>query len=126
MQKVLVVDDSITQRQLMSNALEDIGLTVLIATDGVEALEQIQSTQPDIVVLDIVMPRMNGYEVCRKIKSNPATQNVPVVICSSKTEEFDRYWGMKQGADAYLTKPIQPQELLVTVRQLLDRVGHYG
>lgn len=120
MQKVLVVDDSITQRQLMSNALEDMGLTVLIATDGVEALEQIQSTQPDIVVLDIVMPRKNGYEVCREIKSNPTTQNVPVVICSSKTEDFDRYWGMKQGADAYLTKPIQPQELLVIVRQLLE------
>ena len=92
----------------------------MIATDGVEALEQIQSTQPDIVVLDIVMPRKNGYEVCREIKSNPTTQNVPVVICSSKTEEFDRYWGMKQGADAYLTKPIQPRELLVTVRQLLE------
>lgn len=120
MQKVLVVDDSITQRQLMSNALTDLGLTVLIATDGIEALEQIESTQPDIVVLDIVMPRMNGYEVCRKIKSNPTTQHVPVVICSSKSEEFDRYWGMKQGADAYLIKPIQPKQLLVTVRQLLE------
>jgi twitching motility two-component system response regulator PilH len=120
MQKVLVVDDSITQRQLMSNALADLGLTVLIATDGIEALEQIESTQPDIVVLDIVMPRMNGYEVCRTIKSNPTTQHVPVVICSSKSEEFDRYWGMKQGADAYLTKPIQPKQLLVTVRQLLE------
>lgn len=120
MQTVLVVDDSITQRQLISNALEDIGLSVLIATDGVEALEQIEITQPDMVVLDIVMPRMNGYEVCRIIKANPQTQNLPVVICSSKSEEFDRYWGMKQGADAYLAKPVQPRELLVVVRQLLE------
>ncbi|NJK40504.1 MAG: response regulator [Acaryochloridaceae cyanobacterium SU_2_1] len=120
MQTVLVVDDSITQRQLISNALEEIGLTVLIATDGIEALEQIESTQPDIVILDIVMPRMNGYEVCRTIKSNPRTQNVPVVICSSKSEEFDRYWGMKQGADAYLAKPVQPRDLLILVKQLLE------
>lgn len=119
MNKVLVVDDSITQRQLMSNVLEESGLTVMIATDGVEALEQIKVTQPDIVVLDVVMPRMNGYEVCRKIKSDPGTHNLPVVMCSSKTENFDRYWGMKQGADAYITKPFEARELLVTVRQLL-------
>jgi twitching motility two-component system response regulator PilH len=120
MVKVLIVDDSMTQRQLMSSVLEQIGLTVLIATDGVEAWEQIQQVQPDIVVLDIIMPRMNGYEVCRKIKTDPAMHNLPVVLCSSKTEEFDRYWGMKQGADAYLAKPFQPKELLSTIQKLLQ------
>jgi twitching motility two-component system response regulator PilH len=119
MVKVLIVDDSMTQRQLMSSVLEQFGLTVLVATDGVEAWEQIQKVRPDIVVLDIIMPRMNGYEVCRKIKTDPTIQSLPVVLCSSKTEEFDRYWGMKQGADAYLAKPFLPKELLSTIQKLL-------
>jgi twitching motility two-component system response regulator PilH len=123
MVKVLIVDDSMTQRQLMSSVLERVGLTVIVATDGVEAWEQIQRIQPDIVVLDIIMPRMNGYEVCRKIKTDPAMQNTPVVMCSSKAEEFDRYWGMKQGADAYLAKPFQPKELLSTIQKLLQVEG---
>ncbi len=120
MSRVLVVDDSMTQRQLMTTVLEDNGLTVSIASDGKEALEQLQSIQPDIVVLDVVMPGMNGYEVCRSIKKDPNTQNVPVVMCSSKSEDFDRYWGMRQGADAYINKPFEPQEFLATVQTLLQ------
>ena len=65
------------------------------------------------------MPKMNGYEVCRRIKASASTQHLPVVMCSSKGEEFDRYWGMKQGADAYIAKPFQPTELVGTVKQLL-------
>ena len=90
-----------------------------MAVDGQDAIDQLINISPDVVVLDIVMPRMNGYEVCRRIKSDPKTQNVPVVMCSSKGEEFDRYWGMKQGADAYIAKPFQPTELIGTVKQLL-------
>ncbi|MEM6836777.1 MAG: response regulator [Cyanobacteria bacterium P01_C01_bin.120] len=120
MSMVLVVEDSIPQRTMITELLKGNGLTVAAANDGVEALEQIQAgQQPDLVVLDIVMPRMNGYEVCRRLKSNPAMQNVPVILCSSKGEDFDRYWGMKQGADAYIAKPFQPTELLGTVKQLL-------
>jgi twitching motility two-component system response regulator PilH len=119
MSTVLVVEDSPTQREMITDLLRGSGLSVSVATDGVEALEQIQSQRPDLVVLDIVMPRMNGYEVCRRLKSDPKTQSVPVVMCSSKGEEFDRYWGMKQGADAYIAKPFQPTELVGTVKQLL-------
>ncbi len=119
MSTVLVVEDSVTQREMIKDLLKGSGLTVTVASDGVEALEQIQGNRPDLVVLDIVMPRMNGYEVCRRLKSDPKTQNVPVVMCSSKGEEFDRYWGMRQGADAYIAKPFQPTELVGTVRQLL-------
>ncbi|RZM82463.1 response regulator transcription factor [Leptolyngbya iicbica] len=120
MSMVLVVEDSIPQREMITELLKGNGLTVAAATDGVEALEQIQAGEhPDLVVLDIVMPRMNGYEVCRRLKSDPITQHVPVILCSSKGEEFDRYWGMKQGADAYIAKPFQPMELLGTVKQLL-------
>uniref|UniRef100_B8HTI5 Response regulator receiver protein n=1 Tax=Cyanothece sp. (strain PCC 7425 / ATCC 29141) TaxID=395961 RepID=B8HTI5_CYAP4 len=119
MSKVLVVEDSVPQREMISELLSNSGLTVAVATDGVEAIEQLHIIQPDIVVLDIVMPRMNGYEVCRQIKSDPKTSHVPVVICSSKSEDFDRYWGKKQGADAYIAKPFQPKELIGTVKQLL-------
>jgi twitching motility two-component system response regulator PilH len=119
MSTVLVVEDSVTQRAMITELLKGSGLNVTIASDGVEALEKIEGHSPDLVVLDIVMPRMNGYEVCRQIKANPKTQNIPVVMCSSKGEEFDRYWGMKQGADAYIAKPFQPTELVGTVKQLL-------
>ena len=117
---VLVVEDSIPQREMITELLRGSGLDVAAVSDGVEALEKIQSGHPpDLVVLDIVMPRMNGYEVCRRLKADPSTQNVPVILCSSKGEEFDRYWGMKQGADAYIAKPFQPTELVGTVKQLL-------
>lgn len=114
-----MVEDSIPQREMIIGLLRGSGLDVSVANDGVEALERIQGSPPDLVVLDIVMPRMNGYELCRRLKADPATQNVPVVMCSSKGEEFDRYWGMKQGADAYIAKPFQPTELVGTVKQLL-------
>jgi len=119
MSKVLVIEDSVTQREMIANLLRDSGLTVIEAIDGVEALDKIQDTPPDLVILDIVMPRMNGYEVCRRLKADPKMQGVPVVMCSSKGEEFDRYWGMKQGADAYVAKPFQPTELVGTVKQML-------
>ncbi|MEM9904942.1 MAG: response regulator [Cyanobacteria bacterium P01_D01_bin.44] len=119
MNTVLVVEDSVAQREMITDLLRGSGLDVTVVGDGLEAIEYIQGHPPDLVVLDIVMPRMNGYEVCRRIKSDPITQNVPVVMCSSKGEEFDRYWGMKQGADAYIAKPFQPTELIGTVKQLL-------
>ncbi|MDS3859609.1 response regulator [Thermosynechococcaceae cyanobacterium BACA0444] len=123
MSNVLVVEDSAPQREMISELLAKSGMIVALATDGVEALEQVKALQPDIVVLDIVMPRKNGYEVCREIKSDPSTQNVPVIICSSKGEDFDKYWGMKQGADAYIVKPFQPKELIGTIKQLLRGAG---
>jgi twitching motility two-component system response regulator PilH len=119
MSKVLIVDDSITQRELISNLLTNMGLKVTIAKDGLEALEEIQENCPDLVVLDIVMPRMNGYEVCRWLRNNVKCRKLPVVMCSAKSEDFDRYWGMKQGADAYISKPFKPQDLVGTVKQLL-------
>ncbi len=120
MSTVLVVEDSVAQQSMMKDLLEDSGLKVIVASDGIEALETLQDHPPDLILLDIVMPNMNGYEVCRRIKANLATQNVPVVMCSAKGEEFDRYWGMKQGADAYIAKPFQPTELVGTVKQLLQ------
>ena len=120
MSTVLVVEDSVAQREMIRDLLKGSGLTVMVVGGGVEALEVIKGHPPDLVLLDIVMPDMNGYEVCREIKSDPKTQNLPVVMCSAKGEEFDRYWGMKQGADAYIAKPFQATELVGTVKQLLQ------
>jgi twitching motility two-component system response regulator PilH len=119
MSTVLIVDDSQTLRQMLSELLLSSGLKVVEATNGIEAKQQIQVSAPDLVITDLIMPEMNGYELCRWIKNEPATQSIPVLICSTKSEEFDRYWGMKQGADAYITKPFHPPELLKTVKQLL-------
>lgn len=119
MSTVLVVEDSISQQKMIVELLKGSGLSVIVAADGVEALERVQGNNLDLVILDIVMPRMNGYEVCRRLKTNSKTQNLAVVMCSIKKQEFDRYWGMRQGADAYISKPFLPQELVGTVRQLL-------
>jgi twitching motility two-component system response regulator PilH len=122
MTTVMIVDDSNALREIIAKMLRDSGMEVISAEDGVQALEKIeQVTQLDLVVLDIVMPNMNGYELCRQIKKNPKTQNIPVVMCSSKSEDFDRIWGIRQGADAYISKPFRPEELLSTIKQLLPR-----
>jgi twitching motility two-component system response regulator PilH len=119
MSTVLVVEDSLAEREMIKDLLEGSGLTVTAVGDGQEALRLIRGHPPDLVLLDIVMPGMNGYEVCRLIKSDTATKSLPVVMCSAKGEEFDRYWGMKQGADAYIAKPFQPTDLVGTIKQLL-------
>ncbi len=118
---VLVVEDSPPQREMITKILQDHGMSVQSASDGLEAMEMIQQNCPDVLVLDVVMPRMNGYELCRKLKADPKTEKVLVVMCSTKGEEFDKYWGMRQGADAYIAKPFQPAELISTIKQLLRK-----
>ena len=120
MSTILVVENSVSQQERIKDLLEESGLKVAIASDGAEALQMLEYRLPDLVLLDIVMPKVNGYEVCRRIKANSATHSLPVVLCSAKGEEFDRYWGMKQGADAYIAKPFQPAELIGTIQQLLQ------
>ena len=117
--RVLLVEDNIVNQRVARAMLEKAGCEVAVAENGIEALEALAREPVELVFMDCQMPRMNGYEVCRRIKADPKTQNVPVVMCSSKGEEFDRYWGMKQGADAYIAKPFQPTELVGTVKQLL-------
>ena len=120
MRTVLVVDDSTPQREMIKDLLQASGMTVNVAADGEQAIAIALEIIPDIIVLDVVMPNMNGYEVCRLLKSSPKTQAVPVILCSSKSEDFDRHWGMRQGADAYICKPFKPGELVSTIEQLLE------
>lgn len=117
---VLVVEDDCTQRQILSKLLTSIAVDVIFANDGVEALSLAESHSPKLVILDIIMPRMNGYEVCRQLKSHKKTHKPAVVMYSNKVEECDFYWGSKQGADAYISKLCHPQELVNTVQYLLQ------
>ncbi len=126
MSVVLVVDDSAAAREMLSTELQDCGFRVILAADGAEAMEKINVTLPALVITDLIMPRLNGYELCRHIKNDPRTQHVPVIMCSTKAEEFDRYWGMKQGANAYITKPYQPKDMINAVKYLLEEAGVYS
>lgn len=114
----LVVDDDPTQQLIISKLLTKIGLHVVVASDGIEALEQVQKHSPVVVILDILMPRMNGNEVCRRLKQDHKTQKLPILMYSGQEEEFN-FACQNLGADAYLSKLCHPQELVDIVNQLL-------
>ena len=116
---ILIVEDSPSELQLMSHYLEESGYNVIQATGAKEALEKAQLQNPDVIVTDVVMPGMSGFELCRSLKRNPATQKVPIVICSSKNQEIDRLWAMRQGADAYVTKPYTREQLLRAIKSVV-------
>ena len=113
MAKILVVDDSPIDRQLVVDALKD--HTVQEATDGEEAIEKAKSFKPDIVILDVVMPKKNGFEVAREIRRDEATSGTAIVLLTSKDQESDKMWGAKQGANHYLVKPFTDAELLKVI-----------
>lgn len=119
MSTALVVEDSLTDMQILIRCLQQGGIQVLIAQSGEEAIVTAAQQKPDVIVLDVVLPGCSGFEVCRKLKSEAETSNIPVLICSTKSGEMDKFWGMKQGADAYLPKPIDQEEFVRTVKQLL-------
>ncbi|MGY2752962.1 twitching motility two-component system response regulator PilH [Thermostichus sp. MS-CIW-21] len=122
MSKVLVVDDNRTYLEAISSLLSESGLEVSTAMDGVEAMDIIRQQKPDVVVLDIVMPGMNGYEVCREVKKDESTKHIRIVVCSTKDQVFDIEWAKRNQADAYVTKPFKPQELLATIKQQLREI----
>ena len=112
---VLVVEDTPSEMELMNHYLRQIGYIVINATNAKEALNKAIEQKPDVIVTDVVMPGMSGFELCRSLKKHPVTEKVPIVICSSKNLEIDRLWGMKQGADAYITKPFTREQLVRAV-----------
>ena len=121
MTKILVVDDSINELELISSYLRKGGYTVIVATDAKEALSKAIEHQPNVIVTDLVMPGMNGLEMCRNLKKNPVTQKVPIVACTSKSGEIDRLWAMKQGVNVYVTKPFTEDQLVNAVRYSLSQ-----
>jgi twitching motility two-component system response regulator PilH len=119
MATVLVVEDQRAQREMMAETLAKDGLRVVAAADGREALQKLRETPPDVIVLDVVMPNMNGYEFLREVRKLPDFAKVPVVVCSVKGEQFDKHWAQRLGSNAYVVKPFEPQVLVGTVRSLL-------
>jgi twitching motility two-component system response regulator PilH len=119
MAKVLVVDDSPTEIFQFKNILEDLGHQVLTAENGRDGVAIAQSEQPDVVLMDIVMPDMNGFQATRQISRGDKTKHIPVIIVSSKDQETDKVWGARQGARGYLIKPVDGKSLSLAMESLL-------
>ncbi len=116
--KILLVDDSATELAHLQEICTSAGYTVITATTGKEAVDKAKSEMPDAVLLDVIMPGMNGFQACRTITSDPETGHVPVVLVSCKGEKTDRVWGEEQGARGYITKPYTPEQILDQLRAL--------
>ena len=117
MAKILVVDDSLTEREVIKKSLEAEGYTVTTAEDGEKAISILGNETFDCILLDVIMPGKNGYQVCREIKRNENTCKIPVIMVTSKGQESDKFWGKKQGADGYIVKPFKMEELISVVRR---------
>jgi len=115
--KVMVIDDSKTIRRTAETLLQKAGCTVITATDGFDALAKIADSNPDIIFVDIMMPRLDGYQTCALIKNNSAFKSTPVIMLSSKDGLFDKAKGRIVGSDEYLTKPFSKEELFTAIRQ---------
>jgi two-component system alkaline phosphatase synthesis response regulator PhoP len=119
--RILVVDDEIYIVHILEFSLTMEGYTVLTASDGEEALKMIEQERPDLVVLDIMMPKLDGYEVCRRLRQDDQFGTLPVILLSAKGRPVDREAGLHAGADDYIAKPFSPRKLLEKIRTLLDR-----
>jgi two-component system alkaline phosphatase synthesis response regulator PhoP/two-component system response regulator VicR len=118
--KILAVDDEKHIVRLVQVNLERAGYEVVIANDGKEALEKVQAENPDLVVLDVMMPYMDGFEVLQNLRRNPATRDIPVIMLTAKAQDADVFKGWQSGVDCYLTKPFNPMELLSFVKRIFD------
>lgn len=118
-QKVLVVDDSRTELTMIVMPLRNSGFEVITAVDGDEALEKVFKERPNCIVLDVVLPKQNGFQLCRKLKNFEGSKHIPIILLTSKNTPLDQSWGLRQGADLYMTKPFNTDELVANVRRLL-------
>ncbi len=119
MNTILLVEDSVTDTQKLTQCLKQLGLMVINARDGEEAEEQLKRGRPDLVILDVILPGRSGFELCRELKRDPQTQEIPVVLCSTKTTDADKIWGKMLWDNHYIPKPVDEVELLSTVRRLI-------
>ena len=115
---ILVVDDSPTDRQHISDILTKSGYKVITANSAEEAFAKVKQAAPDLVLMDVVMPGQNGYQATRALSKDNATKDIPVIICTTKGQETDRIWGMRQGARDYIVKPVKQDELLAKITAL--------
>ncbi len=119
MARVMIVDDSPTDVQNIRNMLLKAGYEAIEATSGQDALDRIKNEKPDCVIMDVVMPGVNGFQATRQLAKDPATAKIPIMVVSSKSQESDRMWALRQGAKDYLVKPVKEAELLAKLKTLV-------
>jgi len=119
MKTVLIADDVQTDRELMAQVVSKAGHHVEHAADGDEAVEKARALKPALILLDVVMPKLDGFGACRKLKKDAETASIPIVLVTSKATDTDKFWGQKQGCDDYLVKPFTPDELSRVVRKFI-------
>ena len=116
---VLIIDDSPTELHLFQNMLEKAGFETLVADSGEEGLKAARAARPDCILMDVVMPGMNGFQATRKLTRDPKTADIPIIIITSKDQETDKIWGMRQGAVEYVVKPVADKELVATITSVM-------
>ena len=119
MATILIVDDSPTELHLFQNMLEKGGFDTLVADSGEEGVRQAEASRPDCILMDVVMPGMNGFQATRKITQDPRTSNIPVIMITTKDQETDKIWGMRQGAVEYIVKPIGQKDLVAKINSVM-------
>ncbi|MDO6462253.1 response regulator [Granulosicoccaceae sp. 1_MG-2023] len=120
MTRILIVDDSPTEVHVFQNILQNNGFDVDTAADGESGIRRARETLPDLILMDIVMPGINGFQATRKLHRDENTAGIPIVIVTTKDQETDRIWGLRQGARGYIVKPVSEKDLLRSVRSALD------
>ncbi len=120
---IMIVDDSPTEVHVMKTALEKHGYETVSANDGGECITLARQVKPDLILMDVVMPGVNGFQATRTLTKDPQTKAIPVVMISSKNQESDKIWGMRQGAADYLTKPVTEADLVAMAKEMLDRAA---
>ena len=121
MARVLIIDDSEVQLYALRKVLEKEGHEVFSADNGQEGIDLAVKEKPDLILMDVVMPEMSGFQATRKLHRNPETKDIPIVFVTTKDQESDRVWGMRQGAAAYITKPVDRKLLLSTIKDILEK-----
>ncbi len=116
--KILIVDDSPTDRQFLSEMLLKSGFNVVTAESAEDAMKKLQQSRPDLVLMDVVLPGQNGFQATRTLARDEATKSIPVILCTSKGQETDKVWGMRQGARDYIVKPVNQADLLAKIAAL--------
>jgi twitching motility two-component system response regulator PilH len=122
MAQVLIVDDSPTEAHVLKAMLEKNGFEVETAKDGTEGVERAKALKPDLILMDVVMPGLNGFQATRELTRDPATSNIPIIIVTTKDQETDRVWGLRQGAKDFITKPVYERNLMETIGLVLAAV----
>jgi two-component system, chemotaxis family, response regulator PixH len=121
---VLLVEDTLSEMELMKTYLMEGGYNVITAENGKEGLRKTIALKPNLIITDLVMPDMSGLELCRSLKKNPNTKELPIIACTSKNQDIDKMWGMKQGINVYITKPYSKEQILDAIKSLLINISN--